>query len=582
MRKLVALSLLAAPAIAFAELPLGEELAPALAVDISPEGLQAVAQIAPALVPPDPIAIDDIYLHDIGYDPLFSWIEIWEYELRVEGVEIELEITDIALNPATGAVDVSGEAYIWINEPKNPMFLSAWAEGLGFLSVGDECTGNIDPFIVDLSTSMSMDIIEGPKGRTLDVTVSPFIWSTDIGASDVNLDCTVGDILDLFDFIGIDLIGLVWPLVEPTLNDQLDTLRVTLEETVEDAFSQASISTEIDLLGSPLTVAIEPSAVQIAPEGVRLELAGYFDTVASDCVAGGPAGSLQTTSPLQNLGTNPTGVPFDPHLGITVDDDFINSALYAVYASGILCQVIDADFEGLPIELSTSILGILHPTAYEDLFPESAPLLIALRPGDPPVASVGGAHDVDVDIAALELDFYAQLDGRMARLVGTSLDLNTGVDINFDGKTGNLAIDVPISGDDLITSVTHNEFAPGEDQVIADSFGGLFDSIVGPLIGGLLADATTFAIPSFGAFGLSEAEAAPSGAGGDMVGLFARIGEVPYGDPEGGLGCDKKGGCDSGSGCGGGCGGGGIPTNSLFFALPIFAAALRRRDRKAE
>jgi uncharacterized protein (TIGR03382 family) len=582
LTSLAFLSLVAPPALA--EAPLGTEFAPAVAVDITPTGLEVISAVAPALVPADPLPIEDVYLYEIGYDPVFGWIELYEYELTTSNVEVSFSLDSISLDPTTGKLNVTGAAYVWVNDAANPMTVSGWAEGLGFLEVGETCTGWIDPTRIDISTAIGLSI--DPKTRTLDATVDPIVWTTDLGASEVNLDCTVGDIIELLDFIGIDLIDLLLPLIEPTLADTINGLIGTLETTLEDAFGQANISTEVDLLGKPLTVAIQPSAVSIEESGVRLELAGTFDVPADPCVDPyGFTGSVTTPGALPPVSDRPADVSFAHHVGAIIEDDFVNSALYAVYASGVLCQKLDSSSDLLPIALDTSILGVLHPSAYDPYFPEAAPIAIDVRPvGGPPVATPIGARDVNATIPSLNLDFYAELDGRYARMVGTEIDVDLGIDVNFDDSTGVLALDVPISGDNLNTRVTHNEYAPNEDSVIAGNVSGLFDSLVGPLIGDLLGSSLSFELPSFSGVGLAELEVAPAGATEDLFGAYATVGLVSYGDPNAGLGCDSKkkkggkGGCAEG--CSGGCdaSGSSTPAGMLVF-LGAVTLLRRRRDR---
>jgi uncharacterized protein (TIGR03382 family) len=147
-----------------------------------------------------------------------------------------------------------------------------------------------------------------------------------------------------------------------------------------------------------------------------------------------------------------------------------------------------------------------------------------------------------------------------------------------------LALDVPISGENLNTRVTHNEYAPNEDSVIAGNVSGLFDSLVGPLIGDLLGSSLAFELPSFSGVGLAELEVAPAGATEDLFGAYATVGLVSYGDPNAGLGCDSKkkkggkGGC--GEGCSGGCdaSGSSTPAGMLMF-LGAVTWLRRRRDR---
>lgn len=577
--------------------PPGTEYAPAVSVDVTPEGFDAITDIAPGLIPDEPLQIPDVYQYSVKYDD-WGWIEVYEYELQVSDMWAELQINDLAITPGSGVLDVSADASVWLNEAADPFWVSAWAEGLGFLEIGDSCDGWLEPFGIQITTSIAAEIIEVKGTRTLDLTVAPIVWSTDLSGADVNLDnCTVGEIIDLLSFLGIDMLDLIFPLLEPTLDEELETVRAELETAVEDSFAELSIETEIDLLGAPLALGVAPSAVTIDPNGMRLDLAGYADIARAACIDEDPNGSTDTPGIFPSIGESPSTIPWPPHAGLIIEDDFVNNLLYGVYYGGTLCMTLDENSDEVPLELNTSLMGILHPDAFDGLWRESAPLVIDIYPDGPPVASPGGAYDISLDLEGLHLDFNAELDGRMSRIVGTSLDLNTGLNADFDAKTGVLGLDVAISGDDLTTSITHNEFAPGQDASIADGISGLFDTVASTLLGSLLSDATSFAIPSFAGIGLADMQLAPSGSAGDKFGAYVLIGNVDYGDGKGAIGCDDKGGCTiegggcddkggcdpesgcdtKGKGCDGGCAGTSIPSRSILLVLPLLVAALRRR-----
>ena len=172
----------------------------------------------------------------------------------------------------------------------------------------------------------------------------------------------------------------------------------------------------------------------------------------------------------------------------------------------------------------------------------------------------------------LGLDFYAGLDFRMARIVGADLATDVPLNLDFDGNTGDLLIDVGLTADNISTTVSFNELAPGRDEDIANSFGGLLGTVIDTVAGGLL-DSLAFALPSLDGFGLQSLEFAPSGPGGDWVGGYASVGTVPYA----GGGCDEGGGCDDG-GCDAGCGvTGPSPSRALMFAVPVIFGVIRRR-----
>jgi len=253
-----------------------------------------------------------------------------------------------------------------------------------------------------------------------------------------------------------------------------------------------------------------------------------------------------------------------------------------LWRSGLLCYVVDEDL-GFPID--TSLLGLLAGDAFNELFPDSKPMVIVTRPKKPPTMNFVSDHDIGIKVDELGLDFMGELDHRMARVLALDLAVDAGVDLNFDGETGQLGIAIDLGSDSITPSVTSNDFAPDSSETIETSFGSVFNGLVGGLLGDALGD-FNFSVPGFEGVGLTELQFAAAGPEQDWLGGYAWLGEVSYASTgcgeDGGIGCtDEAGGCGEaeGSGCeGGGCSA--APRNQrrwLWLLFPTFLIALRRR-----
>jgi hypothetical protein len=555
-------------ALALADWPSGAELPGAILVDLTQDGLEKAAELLPKFIP-DRFDIGGFYTGD-SYDSWYLW---WEYGVTVTNVWGEVDLDNVDLTPATGAINFAASGQAKVNESTDPLYINVFASLYGGTAVDATCAAYIDPFDLDASSSLGLNIVDnGFDDPYLDATMGTIYWSWGLDGSQTQLrDCAIGDIDEFFDeYVGwspIDwALGWVIDFAAGEVDKQLQDLRPTVETTIEGAFAAAQVDQAVALGESTLQVSVYPSKVDINSDGVRVEATGSVSSTPHPCVAEyGHTASLETESDDPGIGSRPADV-FPHHLGIMIDDDFLNQGLFAVYNGGTLCYTA-TEGSGLPI--NTTILSILDGEAFGELFPEQKTMVIQTRPAEVPVAKAEGDHDVNVEVRKFGVDFYADLDDRMALMVGADLDIDAGANANFDNSTGYLAIDVDLSSDDITPTIRSNEFAPGDDEKIASAFSGLFKTIVEPILGSTL-EGLGFALPSVQGVGLNDLEIAPSGPSSDFFGVYGTIDEVAY----------TGGGCDGGTtSCGGGCDSTPLPGRIALLAAPLAIALLRRRRR---
>lgn len=565
---------LAAPGHAATHAP-GAVIENAVTLDVTEPGFEAITAALPALIPEN-LPVDDTSSEG-GY-----WC--FNYAFALSNLWVGFEVSDVTITPMDGYLDITAELLVNVNDATDPF--SLYTE---LACIGDTCDGYVEPFPVTIHTTMAMDVVTGSDGNpTLDATIGDIELSYELDTTeDINLDdCAIGTIQEILEFFGLDMYDWIIGLVEPTLTSTLDSLGPELETTIEDAFGQAMIEQDVDLLGTVLHVELYPGDVVIDPGGMRVALNGAMSTdTAADCIAVyDPGGSLATESDPPTIGEVPSGISADPHAIVSASDDLVNQALYAVWRGGVLCYTVTSA-DGLPLDTST-ILGVLAGDAFDELFPEAAPMQIGTSPAAPPTAVFDGDHDVGVAIEDLGLDLYAELDHRQARVLGLSLGTTAGVDLGLDSSTGALDIALDLGLEEANCTVSANELVPDSTSDIESKCASTLSSVVGGMVGSLL-EIPEVTLPAFGALGLTGLETSAAGSAGDWLGVFAWIGEVSYGSSSsscssGCAGGDTGGGSDTGSGASSCSGtscttGGGLMSRWFLLGTPLAVLILRRR-----
>jgi hypothetical protein len=535
----------------------GEQIDEAIGIQVTRSGLASAADLAGVLVP-GKIALDSIQMStSCG---LFDC-----YEIKFEKAWVDVSIVDATLTPGNGLLDLDMDLLVQINDTNDRFDLY-----IKLLGIGDTCHGWVDPFPVNATTSIALQIINNSDGtKSVDAIVGAIEINHSLTSSDINMEsCALGLLEDLLNYLNLSLYDLILGQLDSVLQDSIQDAVPDLEAAIEDAFLAASIHETISVGDTEMQLDLEPNDVAITPNGLQIMLGGASVAEASDCIAGmDPGGSMKSMTTVPDIATSQNG------MAVLLSDDFANQALYSLWRGGVLCFTLD-DSDSLP--LNTAILGLLAGDAFDEFFPTSQPIIISTLPTQPPVISYDGAYDITAEIPARGLDIFAQLDGRWTRLVGLSLDATIGINLNFDGTTGILAVELIFEPEDIAVSVIFNEIAPYANDVILEKFSTVFGSLVEPLIGGLLGESLSFSIGSLEGVGLTQLEASPAGQG-DWLELAADLGPVEYGACADG-GCSSDGGCGGTEGEEGACSATHANPRSLWLFPLGLILLLRRRD----
>lgn len=534
------------PVAALAGHPAGTELPTAVAVDITPDGFNSLTAIAASLIPTG-VDIPDVYLAG-AEETCIIWCWNWyEYEISTSGLGIDLALSRFRIIPRNGYLDLDVAVSVSVASANDPGNLYAFGEVIDLISVEESCDVWLNPTEIAATTRIDIGLDQG----VVDVNVRPIDVNIDLRGLRIE-DCTFAFVLDLIDVLddilgvfGFDLYALIGDAIEPVVEGQINRVLPALERTLEDALGALDIATEVPLLDdTSLLIDVHPDVLTVEPAGLRLGLAGAIAPTGrpAPCVSRLIGdGSLATPGAAPAIGDGPAG----HHLGLHVDDDLLNQALWSTWYAGLLCQTIDGDAAaglGLPIPIDTSLLKLLAPGAFDDLFPTSGPLVMVTRPAQPPTALIDGAHLVDVAVDELGLDLYAGLDGRLTRVAGFELTVDAGIDLDFDGADGTLAVGVDLPEDAIGVALTFADLNPSAGGALEQGLAGIVGTVVGPLIGGLTSD-LAFPIPSFSGLGVQSLSFGGSGPAADHLGGWGNVGPVAYALPEGASCTD---GCDAG------------------------------------
>jgi hypothetical protein len=237
-------------------------------------------------------------------------------------------------------------------------------------------------------------------------------------------------------------------------------------------------------------------------------------------------------------------------VGISISDDFLNKSLFDAWQSGLLCLDVTGDSIS---QLSASTLQLLIGNLTELTHGENVPMAVALRPGKAPVirvgrgtsASDGGTGTADpllnVEMDDLDLDFYALIEDRYARLFTLEGNLLVQLSLDFDptnstvtpSLSGICMQNVPIVNDQCVpkpvATVKNNLMNADSDTNLAGFLPGVL-SIVTPLLSGVL---KPIALPTveglqLQVLGARGSIAKPDGPGGyEHLALWADLATAP-------------------------------------------------------
>lgn len=286
-------------------------------------------------------------------------------------------------------------------------------------------------------------------------------------------------------------------------------------------------------LGAPAGSAIELSLgaggnAEASTTGLSVGLRGGAKEVAvAPCVA--PL--TRPTPPMLALPDFDLDAPGPYDVGLSVSGQLLSELLFRAQQSGALCLELGSETVSA---LDSSLLATLLPSLGKLTEGKSVPLRVVIRPVNPPTASVGeGTVDamgrpleplLRLNWQGVELDVYAQLEDRLARLFTLSADLSLPLGVTLDGCSGVTPVVGSLMGAVTNVNVKNSEILAEPLDALRNLVPSLLTLAEPQLAQGL----TTFTIPEFNGFQLKMVGARGVGrVSGSQVynhlGLYAEL-----------------------------------------------------------
>ena len=260
-------------------------------------------------------------------------------------------------------------------------------------------------------------------------------------------------------------------------------------------------------LGAPANSAIELSlgaggSAVASSTGLTAGLrGGAKEVVVADCVA--PA---QRPAPqMLGLPDFDLDAPGPSDVGLSVSGQMISEMLFRAQQSGALCLELGNETVAA---LESDLLATLLPSLGLITEGKNVPLRIVIRPVNPPSAVVGeGTVDNDgrpldplvrLNWQGVEIDAYALIDDRQARLFTVAADMSLPLGVTLDGCSGITPIIGDITGAITNVRVKNSEMLAEPLTVLQNLVPSLLTLAEPQLAMGL----QSFTIPEFNGFQL--------------------------------------------------------------------------------
>jgi len=271
-----------------------------------------------------------------------------------------------------------------------------------------------------------------------------------------------------------------------------------------------------------------------AAEASGFSLGAYGGAYAphDDCVPMAPEPPTTTVPRSTDLTTDitPSGGIF--HVGIGISKQLLDHALWAAYESGALCIAVGSNTID---QITSGTFAIFLPSLSELTEGQNVPMVLRLRPTEPPTVTLGRGQVLPGDpptvvdplltleLRNLKIDFYAFIEERFARVF--TLDTDIALPLALTAADDGSGILVLLG--DLEEAFTRID--PANAELLAEedvaSLADVLPSLIGslaPTLAGSLAD--PIEIPEFGGYRLViEQDSFTSIEDETMLAIFAKL-----------------------------------------------------------
>lgn len=281
--------------------------------------------------------------------------------------------------------------------------------------------------------------------------------------------------------------------------------------------------------GTALDIAIAAGGGASANDaGVTVGLrGGAKEVVVADCVAP----RSRPTPPVLPLPDFDRDAPGPYDVGVSFSQQFLTEAMFRAQQSGALClELGNESVAVLESKTLSSFLGSLDKLTHG----ENVPLRVALRPVNPPTATLGlGTVDnmgkpldplVRLEWKGLQIDLYALLEERYVRLFTVDVDVSIPLGVTLDGCSGLTPVVGSLMGAVPRVDILNNELLAEP----LDALKGLVPALLTVIEPQLAKGLTAFTIPELQGFQLKLLAARGVGqiagtAQYNHLGLYAQL-----------------------------------------------------------
>jgi len=436
---------------------LGDPIDEAIAVQITPAGLDAVGDAFAAMVPETILieASSGAYTCGSGAPLQFD----------VDEMDLLVNVNEVAITPSPGRIDLQVLASL----SSTSAALDVEGDCAVLTDLSETCTVEIP--VTALTFDLGMTVSKAPSGFAVDVdatelTISPITNPL----SDCSLASAFGTV------IGLDPEGISNLLMD-TLEPEMEALGPSLAGSLEDALAGLQMDTTLAVGAAQLSLEMYPSLVHIDEGGIVLGLGSIIRPVGSvaSCVDSSAGSSLSGAGwPEFTETAADTSLAHD--VAILVGRDFVDHLLFSAWAGGLLCiDVADYIDGGLDAGFWGTVLGDSFTALFAS---ELAATLTAESSAPPTVRFDEDGAPFRVAIDDLGLSLASVLDDRMSRVVELGVAAELGIDLAVQDGT-EITTELLLDDTDLRFTEPYNELI---DPGYSVPMGGLIGTLLGSLL----------------------------------------------------------------------------------------------------
>jgi hypothetical protein len=429
-------------------------------------------------------------------------------ELDPELVEASLKATNPVAAGSISCVDYSVD--VFSIEYGTPVLTITGAEGAVQMMVelsdlklkadveADLCgLSSIDERIIvtDTLTTITTDIEVSYVDRFAALAVN--LENSAVSYTDLDIDW--GTVDSALSTLGIDPTSLVdvGAIIEDAI---LGVVEAEVPPPIIAAIEAMEISEDLDVLGVPVTLSAELSAIDVTTEGVEVMLSTNTTGPSADPELPALPGTL-------TLGGDAPELDAATQLSLSLFLDELNRVLYNAHSSG-----------AFRIYLTDTELG-LEPALIDFVFPGATTLNLTFEPSLPPVLlPQESGSDLDLRLVSLALVANGEVDGVDTELVSGFVHVVGTVTAGISSD-GDIALEVT-DVTPLVDVVVTDPSGVAEAEALEDTLAGISMGIIGELF-----PTISFAIPEIEGMTLTGTGAATAGPTNSWVRIEAEITE---------------------------------------------------------